>query len=244
MSIGLGVALAILAALEIFLDERQKQRVSNAAIWVWLRVDSLIKLSAVQWLKRKRLDLYAAPFSLLLALGTTGYLVWPVIIGAIRSDDPNLSHLLMWSVSISILLTIGGIWLGIVIVRALFRVRSAFWLILMASLYLVGVTLFGYAAYVVTDAMVLESNNPMFIELVLTSIMVAWLVLTPFLMLCLEILIFWIVAVLPLLGAFVLTLFLVVSEFIVRRIAEYSKGPIFALSGGLGVIGAFLKAFA
>jgi hypothetical protein len=48
--------------------------------------------------------------------------------------------------------------------------------------------------------------------------------------------IFWAVVALPLAVIYLLTILLFCSEFVVRRIAEYPKGPIFAGSVLLGAI--------
>jgi hypothetical protein len=54
--------------------------------------------------------------------------------------------------------------------------------------------------------------------------------------------IFWAVVALPLLVIYLLTVVLFCCEFIVRRIAEYPKGPIFAGSVLLGAVAGVLRA--
>jgi hypothetical protein len=53
--------------------------------------------------------------------------------------------------------------------------------------------------------------------------------------------IFWATIALPIVSIYALTIALFVSEFIVRRIAEYPKGPIFAISGLVSAIYVLLK---
>jgi len=54
---------------------------------------------------------------------------------------------------------------------------------------------------------------------------------------------FWCLAFGLLVLAYVLTAILSTTEFIVRRVAEYPKGPVFALSALLGGIGVIFKSF-
>jgi hypothetical protein len=56
-------------------------------------------------------------------------------------------------------------------------------------------------------------------------------------------LVYWASAVLPLLFAYAAMAVLFVVELVVRRIAEYPKGPILALSAACGGIAAALKFF-
>ena len=53
--------------------------------------------------------------------------------------------------------------------------------------------------------------------------------------------IFWLVVALPLIAIYLLSILLFCSEFIVRRIAEYPKGPIFAGSVLLGAVSGIFR---
>jgi hypothetical protein len=53
--------------------------------------------------------------------------------------------------------------------------------------------------------------------------------------------IFWLVVALPLLAIYLITVVLFCSEFVVRRIPEYPKGPIFAGSMLLGAIAGIFR---
>ena len=56
-------------------------------------------------------------------------------------------------------------------------------------------------------------------------------------------LVYWAAAVVPLLFAYTATVFLYSLELAVRRIAEYPKGPILAITAGCGDVAAALKFF-
>ena len=55
---------------------------------------------------------------------------------------------------------------------------------------------------------------------------------------------FWIVTFVPLLASYVAACLVYILEFISRRIAEFAKGPIVALSTLIGLVAGFFKVFA
>ena len=54
----------------------------------------------------------------------------------------------------------------------------------------------------------------------------------------------WVFLFVPLIAGYLLSPVLYISEFIIRRIAEYPKGPLLALSAFLGAVASLLKVFA
>ena len=54
----------------------------------------------------------------------------------------------------------------------------------------------------------------------------------------------WAALFVPFVLAYLLSPILFISEFVVRRIAEYPKGPLLALSAFFGAVAALLKSFA
>jgi hypothetical protein len=77
----------------------------------------------------------------------------------------------------------------------------------------------------------------------LGAIVLAFLALVPLAPISITLLIFWIVAVVPLLFVHLLSFLLMIAELIVRRIAESPKGPIVATSALAGALVAIAKAF-
>jgi hypothetical protein len=224
----LSVVVGAFALLDIFLNDKQKAKLSDFVTRVWNWLDDARRLRYLDWMRRKpvkRVAMIAAP---LVAVSVIYLLMFLLL----DDDDKDF---LIWKVFeeswIFLCSTLAG---GILTIWIILSARSTHMMMLIAV-----VILFLLAApwidYLLLDQFFLtlmSTPNQSFAFGEAGAFMIIGLMVFPF---CLAILV-------PLTCIYLIVVCLAVGEFIVRRIAEYPKGPILAGSGAVGSIVAVIKA--
>jgi hypothetical protein len=235
--IWLSVAVAILAIVDLFLSDSQKAWLSNAVIKTWNILDEAKGWSFADWIKKPRATWWLAVGLGLLLGSFLGIVNWLTELYLGRADD-NWS----WVVAVGYPLTT-----ALILFIFSFLTRRIFaWLLKFGSLLRIAKIL--TVVYFVS-------------VLIMTLIMIAIFSIgesseSPAQWIWLAILfLFLLILPLGLLTWCGLTIFVArglaylasgifyIGEFIVRRIAEYPKGPVLALSALCGGIVALIKAF-
>ncbi|MBR1252270.1 hypothetical protein JQ634_00975 [Bradyrhizobium sp. AUGA SZCCT0240] len=215
--IGLGTAVFVLALLEILLSEEQKRSLANGVVQIWNILDDIKARSYLDWLRHGR-SVPRMFFVLAICLLSAFFLV----IASANTEELGYRVLIagMLLASPFILLT------AKFVISRLFVPAGAFETIVRIILMALILCLPGWLGLSISEA-----ANP-FIRVVAAA-----LALYTFGMLLI-----WFVAAAPLVFSYVLMALLGTSEFVVRRIAEYPKGPLLAVSGLIAAVAAFTKA--
>jgi hypothetical protein len=235
--IALSAAVAVLALLDFFLSKAQKEWLSNAVIRMWSILDEARGWSFSDWVKQPR-----ARWWLALSLG-----IFPTLLISQSEflinrfvDKSTATPKLNW---IDIVAHITAFMIAVPLLFLLAWSLLA-WLLQRRKLNLAVILLAASVGYLVVVVFMMlihgyftgEGFGPVRHPVL---IWVQTLAALPFLLafLC---------ALLVLLSigvAYVASATLYVAEFVVRRIAEYPKGPVLALSALLGGVAALIKAF-
>jgi len=236
--ISLSVAVAILVLLDFFMSDSQKKACSHFTLHLWNWLDEMKKLSFLAWLRRKG----AQRWCIALATCPAGfYLIYNLYF---ELDD--------WAVLFGeVLISVAAGALGAKMVSSMFQAQTAFDLLRRATMFL--------SATIVPLGIVFAWRNMgtifdfldgtpfellgVFILVVFTMSFIPTLVVYLSTSFVIVILPFWLAVVVPLLATYFITIVLFIAELVVRRIAEYPKGPVLAGSALFGGIVALIKVF-
>jgi hypothetical protein len=234
--IWLSAAVAVLALADLLLSTAQKDWLSNAVIKIWSILDEAKAWSFADWLKNPRARWWFA-ISVGLLMGVqqawstmtseSGEYIRPDIFGdALRNSPLIISLLAAWTAILFALLS-----------RPVFARLLDFTSRKGLALRLTVFSLLALIVFVIMSLTLgLTEQSSIFPVILIASLLVLGLpaLLVP---LC-------VLTILFALGlAYVASAILYVGEFVVRRIAEYPKGPVLALSALFGSIVALIKAF-
>jgi hypothetical protein len=216
--IGLSTAIFALALLEIFLSEEQKRSLANGVLQIWNVLDEIKRRSYLEWFRRGK----SIPKVLfVLAICLVSLLLLFVASG--RSTEAEYLFFVA-AICIAIPFILLTAWF---VISRLLEPLGAFETlvrIVLLALILYLPAWIGKGIEVVTDSY--------FLNVVATALAIY----------AYAMLLIWFVATAPLVFAYALTAVLWTCEFVVRRIAEYPKGPLLAVSGLIAALAAFTKA--
>jgi len=238
--IWLSVAVAVLALADLFLSQAQKTWLSDALIKTWSVLDEAKSWSFADWLKKPRAMWWlAASMALLMSAAPILRRVW--MMGQLKREieqQGGAEYALPPDLSLAVFLTAAVF--GIII---LFIARLIFARLLRftSAKQLSGrlVMIFSFAAiacYLLTIAVDKLDDGGNAREAIAVIIGIFLYIPIALVLLCV------LAIFLSLAMAYVASAILSVGEFIVRRIAEYPKGPVLAVSAFLGGIVALIKA--
>lgn len=219
--IALCVSVAILKLGDLFLSESQKDRLSNAVTRIWDTLDETKHWSPVDWLRNPRAKWWLA-ISVALCYGTSSvFLLY-------EPDDSGIPETIF--IAILILFVARPILARLLNFSSGKQLwyRLAIAVFCLVVLYSVHETLSSHFPYAPGD-----SATSVFIRAVLILLLLP--LIAAFVCVC--------AVLVSLAAAYLASIILFVLEFIARRIAEYPKGPILALSTFFGCIAALFKAF-
>jgi hypothetical protein len=238
--IALAVAIAglALAVLDIFLSDAQKRWLSDRTLQAWHWLAEAKRTSLLDWLKR-----YRRPITWTGVLLVSVYVTWAFE----KALAPPAQV-----IPVALCIFAVGVYFGFKIVGITLRARSLFRAVVRATI-IVGVTLapaaifFGSVAFFQSEFLGLAKEyaagvtaRTLTLGPALFALFFVWT-----LILCVNLtviaVIFWSVLALPLIVIYLLSVLLFCLEFIVRRVAEYPKGPIFAGSLLLGAISGIFR---
>jgi hypothetical protein len=234
--IWLSAAVAVLALADLLLSKAQKDWLSNAVIKIWSVLDEAKAWSFADWLKNPRARWwFAISVGLLMGIQQawsiiteeSGEYLRPDVFGdALRNSPLIISLLAAWTAILVALLS-----------RPIFARLLDFTSRKSLALRLTVFSLFALIVFVImTLTLGLSEQSSIFPVILIASLLVLGL---PALLVLLCVL-----TILFALGlAYVASAILYVGEFVVRRIAEYPKGPVLALSALFGGVCALIKAF-
>jgi hypothetical protein len=226
----LSAFVGTLALVDFFLTDVQKRKLSDAVLSVWNWLDDMKKRTFVEWLKRPRAQLI-----FLSAVGVTfSVSTFPITSGLL--DDKLGFIVLVACLSCS---TPAALWIGPKIFASISRSHTQqerlihamnpivvpFWLTMGAAVALVFLSTW----------VPVPASSSYFAVLAILVLLYALLVGSA------VITVFMLYLMLPVLAAGMLAFYLGIIEFIVRRIAEYPKGPVLALSALCGGLAALFK---
>jgi hypothetical protein len=214
--LGVSIVIGILASLDLLLDENQKTQIANMVLHVWLWLDRLKRKSPINWLRQHHAARWFAGPAFM--LGTL--YMWPV-----------LARNAVFGV---IVLTAGSV-LGLVIVYVTLNAASIRGTLLRIALFSFLLMLSIQGISIAFDSTFDHSGLQSSLDAALIGFVlefVLWIVL-----------LFWISVLSPFVLVYIAMAVLLVMEFVVRRIAEYPKGPILAASGLFASILVIIKAF-
>jgi hypothetical protein len=227
----INAVVSILTLLEILLSEKQKVWVADQTVILWAWLDEMKKNSLLSWLRDLRKWI----------VGTAVFLAICYVVLVILTRDQSIKYdnsLLLFYISHFLLLLVGG-WCGYKIVYLTLNARTLFRAFLRATVFacLVSLPFFGITAFMshFKEALIPEETVTLF-QMITVILFIVTTLYTGLM------LIFWAVVAVPLVFVYAFSIILFVLEFIVRRIAEYPKGPILAASVLVGGIFIFVKA--
>jgi hypothetical protein len=232
------VAVFVLAVLEVFLSARQKQWLEDRALHVWHWLAEAKRTSLLNWLQRHYQSIAWTG-----AVLVSAYMTW-----AFEKHLAPLSQV----VPIAFCIFAVGLFFGLKMIQLTLRAPSLFRAVIRATIIVVAtlapaVIFFTLVSTFKGDLIDLAKDfaagvaaHTVTLGLALFALFYLWT-----LILCVHLtviaVIFWAVVALPLAVTCLLTILLFCSEFVVRRIAEYPKGPIFAGSLLLVAIAGVLR---
>jgi hypothetical protein len=218
----LGLAIAMLTLIDLLMTDRQKDKLSDNVISLWNSLDDLKKLTLVGWIQSHRglISLFAAMPPLAIILYAAAREIYsPFFIAELVGA---LIGLLIGLKLISFVLEAKG---GRILIRATGT------LLLSLLPLMVGVALMGYF-HVLLQRHAFDVYFYVAIGAFIAGNLVTFILLA-----------IWLLVVGPLVLAYIATPLLYASEQLVRRVAEYPKGPVLALSALCGGVAALLKIF-
>ena len=244
-AIVVGILFFVLTLLEIFLGESQKRWINDKVLFLWLWLSEAKKQSLLEWFRKRYRSI--ASVAVLLA---SAYAAWAFRNAVIPS--PAVSAIALALVTIGI-----GFWFGLKIIRLTIHATSLLSAFLRASLF-VGIavmplTIFFVIVLAFKDAFLsmatsyansVATGAPATLGTLgaaLSMLLFLWAYVFSVHLTVLA-LIFWVTVAVPLLVIYGVSALLLITELIIRRIAEYPKGPILAISSLLFAVGALLKA--
>ena len=224
-----GLVTASVALLELFLSDEHKKLAANCTVQLWNRLDDLSRISLFDWLRNNRNQVGAAGLlSATVAVACT-FLVLPP-----TSMDNIHDSIILLLISYFFVAVAG--YMGLVAIRLSLRANSSTRILgravrymLLSLLPIVPVIL---AAFIWPPSFGgYPGANAAAVYEILAGL------------LCLTVAsVIFLVLVVPIAVLYLATCLLSFIEFLVRRIAEYAKGPIVAASLLLTAVGAILKA--
>jgi hypothetical protein len=235
--IAIAFILAFVALGDLLLSGRQKQVISNRVIAVWNWLDDLKKMLVHRrWLllfltSRASLTLTTGS-AIAVTLGFISYLSF------VRLVDPKFQKLFLVSLPITAVLAVSmGTTIIFLILGSKTDIQRIMGILTTLALALLPGFLINYDVLNIVSAPTFETK---YFTLYDSVFGIAWyccLYLSPFL------LAFWAVAAGPLIFLYAMSVLLYLSELLIRRIAEYPKGPILGFGALCGGIAGLLKAF-
>jgi hypothetical protein len=238
--IALIVAFAVLglALLDIFVSDKRKQWLDDRTVRLWHWLAEAKRLSFLDWLQGyRRLIVWTG------VILSSAYMAW-----AFEKTLAPITQV----VPVALCIFGIGLFFGLKIIRRILGASSLFRAVIRATI-IVAVTLapaviFFGSVYIFQDTFLGLANE--YVAGVAAHTPTLGLALFAFLFLLALILcgnlttiamIFWLVVALPLAAIYLVSVLLFCSEFVLRRIAEYPKGPIFAASLLLGAISGIFR---
>lgn len=233
ITLAIAIAVFVLTLLDVLLSDKQKQWLDDRTVRVWHWLADAKRKSLLDWLQGHR-RLIAWSGVILVSV----YMAW-----FFKKALAPVTQV----VPIALCIFAVGLFFGLKIVRSTLSASSLFRAVVRATI-IVGITsapavfLFGSVYAFQGDLLGLAKEyaaavaaHTLTLGLALFALFFIW-----GLILCINLtvigIIFWFVVALPLAVIYLASILLFCSEFIVRRIAEYPKGPIFAASLLLGAI--------
>jgi hypothetical protein len=239
IALAVAIAVFVLAILDVLLSDKQKKWLDDRTLHVWHWLAEAKRKSLLDWL-RQHYHLIAWTGVVLVSV----YMTW-----AFQKALAPLPQV----ITVALCIFAIGLLFGLKIVQLTLRAPSLFRAVMRATI-IVGITLMPALIFLAlvsafkSDLVGLAkayATAAASHQLTLGQALFALFYLCS-LILCVHLtvvsVIFWAVVALPLLVIYLLTVVLFCSEFIVRRIAEYPKGPIFAGSVLLGAIAGVFRA--
>jgi hypothetical protein len=218
------VAVGLVASLDFFLSDAQKDKASNQILRIWNRIDDTKRVFSGIWLRR---DEFRGLISFLLLL--------IAIINVIYSFYKMASfEALVIAIQLQLLsLTVIGL-IGIFTLAAptLFKAAARLTAIMVPVMIAVALS----TAFLLHTSQLVEGSSPYESDWVTIASLAAF-------SLALSVLGFWILIALPVITLLILSGILFAVEFIARRLAEYHKGPIIGASVLMAFIAGIYKAF-
>lgn len=231
----LAVASAVfaLALLDVLLSDKQKQWLDHHTLRLWNWLDDAKRKSLLNWLQgHHRLIVWSG------VVLVSIYMAW-----AFEKALAPLTQV----IPIAVCIFAVGLFFGLKIVRNILRASSLFRAVVRATVIVIvtlapAIVFFGSVYHFQQDFLGLAKEyanaataHALTLPLALFALFYIWA-----LVLCVHLtviaIIFWLVVALPLAAIYLVSIILFFAEFLVRRIAEYPKGPIFAASLLLGAI--------
>jgi hypothetical protein len=238
LDIALVVAIAIfvLALLDVFLSNKQKQWLDDRTVRMWHWLADAKRKSLLDWLQgHRRLIAWGG------VILATIYMAWAFAKALAPITQVIVVALCIFAV---------GLFFGLKIVRSILRGSSLFRVVVRATIIVVitlapFVVFFGSVYAFQGDFLALANEYAVAGDTLTLGLALFGLFFISGLILCIHLtviaIIFWSVVALPLAVIYLISIFLFCSEFVVRRIAEYPKGPIFAASLLLGAISGIFR---
>src|SRR5258708_1243622 len=224
--IWLSAAVAVLALADLLLSKAQKDWLSNAVIKIWSVLDEAKAWSFADWLKNPRARWwFATSVGLLMGVQQarsiiteeSGEYLRPDVFGnAVRNSPLIISLLAAWTAILFALLA-----------RPIFARLLDFTSRKSLALRLTVFSLFAVIVLVIM-ALTLGLSEQALSEPIFTVILIASIFVVGIPALLVPLCVLTVLFALAL--AYVASAILYVGEFVVRRIAEYPKGPVLALS--------------
>jgi hypothetical protein len=228
--ISLSVAVALLTLLDLFLSETQKTWLSNLFIKIWSGLDEAKVWSTVGWMKDPR-----AKWCLAIGLGLLQTVPSGITYGltsrtdfvAVLANVTFVPLLVGFGTLIFVLITLPIFELLLNFIRGKSMIRALCLVMALA------------VSLMVVNALIqilVESLEP---GLALVFGIILGILTLPAVFISVA----SIAMLVALMLAYIASAVLYVVEFLVRRIAEYPKGPVLALSAFFGGVVALIKAF-
>jgi hypothetical protein len=226
-----GFAATIIAGLDIFLSEAQKQWLDKKAFQLWSWLDDSRRVSLLAWLRKlSRLRVFSMAILL-----SCAFVFWIWRVSPTPRGDPTEFY-----GTIVVLLLLASIF-GTLIIRGALKSTTLPRALLRITIYAV-LCLFPFYAFAYWTSsiapLLLPVRPPVMLPQVLFVLsFFAVTIFTAFM------LIFWSTVAVPIISLYVIGLFLFVFEFVARRIAEYPKGVLIAVSALMASLFAFVRVF-
>jgi len=226
-----GFAATIIACLDIFLSEAQKKWLDKRAFQFWNWLDDCKRVSLLAWLRKlPRLLVFFVAILL-----SCAFVFWIWRASPTPRGDPTEFYGM-----IVVLLLLASIF-GTLIIRSALKSTTLPRALLRITIYAVLCLTPFYAFLYWTSAiqpLLLPVRPPVtLLQLLFVLSFFAVTIFTAFMV------IFWSAVAVPIISLYVIGLILFVSEFVVRRIAEYPKGVLIAMSALMASLFAFVRVF-
>ena len=230
--LAIGLLTGAASVADILLNERQKRRLADLSVKAWYYIDIAKGRSMLAWINRNKSKKYLL---MLAALLVSLFTIWAILKRDARQGSINNAY---GTLSV---IVVPSCLFGLIAFNIILKASTPLGALLRASAWL-AVFLIPVASVMVFANQYKETLLPVSERITITQMLFVIAFVSSILSTAV-LGIFWAVAAIPVALIYLGIMSLTTAEFLTRRIAESSKGPLLAFATFVTFAGAWLRFF-